>query len=364
MAVIDKAFSVNIIDNGPNQGNQDGMSSDSSITNYSTEAVSFLIDEGLAQVTVYGSFPDILPPQTLNDLFISYPADSLFIDRYTGSLGPNYEGDSATVGTLISDVSSDLSMPFSALINPFSLALTADFYSGDDTFIASKFSGVADDRMFGFGGNDTFYTYGTGERYDKVYGGDGIDTAVYESPRNYFEIFPAPNKIYNTLTDARDLDGYTVVDRTGDESGDQLVDVERLRFTDTNVALDFGRDQNSFKAAALITTLFGSDSISDYFAPAVGLFDDGMTGNQIAQLVIDLGLVSTSSNEKFVETIYENVIGIAPDSLTIAIYANQLDSGDISHAGLVALGASVPLIENQIEDLGDWRISGLDYFGF
>lgn len=365
MAITEKVYSINILENGPTGDNLIGIPLSAPIVNYSTSSLTFLIDDGVVQITVDGAFPQFASaPSTLEELVANQSAGSIFVNGYSGSLGPSWTGDNPPSGTLLIEQSSDTPYAFSMMLDPLTLERAKEIYSGDDLFYGSTSPDISDDRVFGFGGDDTFYTYGTGDRYDKVYGGDGIDTAVYEAPRGYFEIFPAPERIYNVLTDARDLDGFSVVDRTGDESGDQLVDVERLRFTDTNVALDFERGQNGFKAAALITTIFGSDYIPSYFAPAVGLVDDGMANDQIAQLVIDLGLISTASNETFVETIYENVIGMAPDSLTRAIYADQLSSGDISHAELISLGANVPLIENQMDDLGDWRISGLEYLGF
>jgi len=114
----------------------------------------------------------------------------------------------------------------------------------------------------------------------------------------------------------------------------------------------------------MITTLFGADLIPTYFAPAVGLIDDGMSEIAIAQLVIDLGLIESSSNQSFVAEIYENVVGQSPDPLTLALYTSQLDKGELTQAGLVAIGASVPLIEAQITDLSSWRESGLEYLGF
>jgi len=365
MSITEKVFSVNIIENGPIGDNLKATPLSSQITSYSASNLSFLVDDGVVQITLNGSFPELdSSPTTLGDLLEFQSADSIFINGYSGSLGPSWSSDNPPSGTLLIEQSSDIPYSMSLLLEPLTLSKAQELYSGDDVFYGSTSSDVADDRIFGFGGDDIFYTYGTGDYYDKVYGGDGVDTAVYDAPKSHFEIFPAPTKIYNVLTSARDLEGYSVVDRKGDQSGDQLVDVERLRFTDTNVALDFERGQNSFKAAAMITTIFGAEYIPSYFAPAVGLFDDGMTDNQIAQLVIDLGLISTTSSEAFVETVYENIVGVQPDNLTKAIYSNQLDSGDISYAELIVLGANVPLIENQMGNLSDWRISGLEYVGF
>lgn len=140
--------------------------------------------------------------------------------------------------------------------------------------------------------------------------------------------------------------------------------IERLEFTDKKVAVDFERGENSFKAAALITTMFGSDLIPTYFAPAVDLIDQGSSIDQIAQLAIDLGLVDASSNENFFANVYENVVGVEADPSTQALYVSQLDSGELSQAELVVIGANASIIEAQMSELATWRESGLDYLDF
>jgi len=362
VSVVSTAYLSEVFRNGPDD--QLYFTNDTEIISSSTSNIKYLWGDGAYYINYFGSFS--LPNQSLSTYgdLLEFGGSTSSISRYTITAGPSHpEGVAEGMLLLKETLSAPISL--SDVSQPANYQFVTDYYSGDDTFIASKAEGIAaDDIIFGFGGNDTFYTYGTGERYDKVYAGDGIDTAVYEAPRSNFDIFRAPNNIYNVLTDARDLEGFSVVDRVGNESGDQLVDVERLRFTNTNVALDFGREQNSYKAAAMITTLFGADLIPTYFGPAVGLIDDGMSEIAIAQLVIDLGLIESSSNQSFVAEIYENVVGQSPDPLTLALYTSQLDKGELTQAGLVAIGASVPLIEAQITDLSSWRESGLEYLGF
>lgn len=245
-----------------------------------------------------------------------------------------------------------------------------DEWSGDDTFIGDR-NIPQPDAVYGYGGNDRFVmTYSDGAA-EKFRGGDGVDTAVFESNSEHWNIIPTTNA-WNTLSQQTDLTGYNVTDSrfvgtdTYGEFGHilQIVEVERLEFSDKKVALDFDRGENSFKAAALIATIFGAENISTYFAPAIDLIDQGVTEVQIAQLVIDLGLLNVSSNEQFVSDIYENVVGITPDPLTQAIYANQLNSGELTHSGLIAIGANASIVESQMPELDVWRENGLDYFGF
>ena len=170
----------------------------------------------------------------------------------------------------------------------------------------------------------------------------------------------SPTDLYASVSEE-----YLTIPVTG-SSGQTIyvTNVERLELTNTRVALDFEQGQNGFKAAALITTMFGAELIPTYFSPAVSLVDQGSTEEQIAQLVIDLGLLDTSSNETFFSEIYQNVLGVEPDALTRALYVNQLDSGQLSHAGLVVIGSNASIIEAQMSELTTWREVGLEYLGF
>lgn len=256
-------------------------------------------------------------------------------------------------------------------IASFQVSLTdlqAEF-AGNDVFTGDR-DVASSDGAHGYGGNDRFVmTYGK-DFTEKFRGGDGVDTAVLESSSNHWKIIPT-DSAWNPTTNKPDLVGYRIEDNrfTGTSTYGanghilEIVEVERLVFTDKKVALDFDRGGNSYKTAAIITTMFGSESVPTYFAPAVGLVDQGQTAEQIAQLVIDLNLIDVSSNKNFVETIYKNVVGVTPDPLTQAIYAGQLDRGELSHAGLVGIGSNASLIESQMSSLAAWQNSGLDYLG-
>ena len=225
--------------------------------------------------------------------------------------------------------------------------------------------GSRNDNLLGYAGNDRLITGGGSDFVD---GGDGLDVAVLTGESSYE--FLDPVVVIKSMSSPTELgvdvsvEYLTIPVQGSSGQTTYLTNVERLEFTNTQVALDFEQGQNGFKAAALITTMFGSDLIATYFAPALSLVDLGSTDTQIAQLVIDLGLIDTSSNEQFFSNIYENVVGVEADPLTQALYVSQLDSGELSHAGLVAIGSNVSIIESQMSELATWRESGLDYLGF
>ena len=225
--------------------------------------------------------------------------------------------------------------------------------------------GSRDDNLLGYAGNDRLITGGGSDFID---GGEGLDVAVLTGESSYEFLDPVV-KIKSMASPTEfgvDIsEEYLTIPVQG-SSGQTtyITNVESLEFTSKKVALDFDRGENSYTAAALITSIFGAEFIPTYFSPAIGLVDQGSTVTEIAQLVIDLGLLDTSSNETFFSEIYQNVLGVEPDALTQALYVNQLKSGQLSHAELVAIGATATVIESQMSELSTWRESGLEYLGF
>lgn len=240
-------------------------------------------------------------------------------------------------------------------------------YSGNDTFVgaisATKTSDS--DTLDGFAGNDTFYGNGSGKYDDIFYGGSGIDTSVYRGKYANYTI--TKGTIWNDYTSKSDLAGFYVTDKTGLDGKQQLNSIERLQFTDGTLALDFARGENGYKAAMMIGAAFGKQKISEYFAPAVQLFDQGMSSDDVAKLVIDLKLIEnaigSNTNKAFVDAVYKNVVGVLPDALSQALYTNYLDTGTMSKAQLLALAAGVDLLENQI-NLTGLQSTGTFYAAF
>lgn len=240
-------------------------------------------------------------------------------------------------------------------------------YSGNDTFIGALNPGKndANDTVDGFGGNDVFYGNGSGSWVDIFYGGAGTDTSVYRGKSTSYTI--ATGSVWNEYSQKTDLQGYIVTDKTGLDGRQQLSGVERLKFTDGTLALDFNRGENGYKAAMLIGAAFGKDKVSTFFAPAIGLFDQGMTTDGVAKLVTDLKLIEnaigSTSNKAFVSTVYKNVTGVLPDALTEAMFTSYLDTGAMDKAQLLSLASGVGVLENQI-GLTGLQTSGLIYTSF
>ena len=109
--------------------------------------------------------------------------------------------------------------------------------------------------------------------------------------------------------------------------------------------MDFQQGQNGHLTAMMIGTAFGASKVSAYFAAGVSLYDAGQTNLQVATLIEQLGLIESqigsTSNTAWLDFVYKNVVGVAPDSASEASYVNALNNGTYTKASLLALAAGV-----------------------
>jgi serralysin len=211
--------------------------------------------------------------------------------------------------------------------------------SGHDDTLAGNaaanwlLGGLGNDRLEGRGGNDL------------LDGGNGLDTAAYGSARAGYSVTPT--------TAGHAVSGGA----TGDDS---LVSVERLSFTDRQVALDL--DGHAGTVAKVIGAVFGADSVQNaqYVGIGLGLLDSGMSGDALAQLALDARLGLQAGSQAVVDLLWGNVIGGAAPQGERDAYIALLDQGVYSAASLVRMAAdSAP---NQVNiDLVGLAAHGLDY---
>lgn len=191
----------------------------------------------------------------------------------------------------------------------------------------------------GNGGNDT------------LDGGAGSDTAAYAGARANFTV-------------ARTASGYTVADQTGAEGTDSLAGIERLQFSDRKLALDL--DGAAGNAAKVLGAAYGKAYLTpEFVGTAIGLFDNGMTMQQVCQLAIHtdlfLQLAGSHGNVDFVNLVYRNVVGSAPSDADRDYYVGLLQGGGgMSQADLLAAAANC--VPNQTNiDLVGLQQSGIEY---
>ena len=206
----------------------------------------------------------------------------------------------------------------------------------DDTIVgtgeANTISGLyGDDALRGGGGNDY------------VDGGPNMDVAQYGGQRGNFSV-------------GRAGAGWAVTDRTGQEGADTLVQVERIQFADSWVALDTAPGQSTYNAAIALRALVGPKSLRDPAATgaAIYAFDQGLSLQQfMAAIVAEPQFTRLApSNADFVRLVYHNVVGVAPGPGELAYYVNLLDTGQFTKASLAVLAATVDINAHSVEVTG------------
>jgi serralysin len=205
--------------------------------------------------------------------------------------------------------------------------------------------GAGDDTLYGLDGNDVL-TGGAGN--DFLDGGNGIDTAVYSGPFAAYTV--------TTAAGATSVaDGMPVRDGT-----DTLVNVERLAFADTRVAIDLGG--NAGIAARLVGALIGASSIHDPAAvgAALQLVDSGMPIDDVFVTELSWRLGPNPSFDAIVDLLYTNVAQHAPSAAAHAYYVQLLVDGTFTPASIAQYAAGTQRNADNI-DLVGLAAHGLPY---
>ena len=197
--------------------------------------------------------------------------------------------------------------------------------------------------VFGTSGNDRFSADAVAKIFDGL---GGIDMVSFGKAKADYVV-------------ARTATGYSVSDNT---LFDSLVNVERVQFTDVNLAFDL--DGHAGQAAKILGAVFGPASIGNkaYVGIGLQLLDGGMSYANLMQLALDTQLGAKASNAAVVNLLYTNVVGSAPPAADAAYYVGLLSSGTYTPATLGVLAADTALNQTHI-DLVGLAATGLAYTG-
>jgi Ca2+-binding RTX toxin-like protein len=193
-------------------------------------------------------------------------------------------------------------------------------------FVDKTVSLVVNDTIKGQPGTDFFD------------GGLGLDTVVYSGPMERYTVNKTGNR-------------YVVSEPTGSDDTDYLINIERLQFSNTKVALDM--TGNAGDAARLIGALLGPSYVKDKALAGVviGLLDQNYSTQTIATLglgtITYIGLAGSSSNEDFVKHVFKNVIGRPPAEAELQTYVGMLSAGT-SQAALAVMAADTEFTAEKI----------------
>jgi len=209
------------------------------------------------------------------------------------------------------------------------------------------------DNLFGTTGDDVFQAAGGhdtltgGAGNDTLDGGSGADTAVYGSNRASYSISGTAS-------------GFGV---SGPDGNDTLSGIERFDFADKNLAMDLGPGQAAGNTVQVIGAAFDAPTIQqhpDYVGIGLNLFDSGVSMLAVCQLVI--GAMGNPTNVAFVNTVYQNVVGIPPPDSERALYVGLLQNsgGTMTQAELLMLAATAGVNEININLVG-LQESGVEF---
>jgi hypothetical protein len=211
----------------------------------------------------------------------------------------------------------------------------------DATFTVASSANLA-----GTAGKDTLTATAGNNAID---GRDGIDTVVYAGPRANYTI-------------AKETWGYGVTDKVGNGGHDAVINVERLQFDDTSVALDING------AAGQAFRLY--QAALDRPAESAGLgfwiyqLDRGLSLDDMVQDIINTQpefiqkYGSNPTDAQFVNLLYANVLHRSPDAAGYDFWVKALTNHDTTHVGIVKFFSESP--ENQAQVIGSIQ-NGITY---
>jgi hypothetical protein len=259
----------------------------------------------------------------------------------SSNIGVTVTANGSVGGTAVStDYTATLSIAAGAVIESAVGSAFADTLIGNAAGNWLE-GGAGNDTLAGQGGNDILVG---GAGNDVLDGGEGIDMAVYASSRESYTI-------------ARTANGVSV---SGVDGTDLLVGVERLSFSDGQLALDLAGEAGT--VAKVIGAVFGADCVhnAQYVGIGLNLIDNGMSSQDLVALALGCRLGADPSNDAVVELLYENLFGSAPAAAQKDGFVALLDQDALSQESLGQIAADHALNTAHI-DLVGLSAAGLEY---
>ncbi|MSR12770.1 MAG: hypothetical protein EXR84_13465, partial [Gammaproteobacteria bacterium] len=211
--------------------------------------------------------------------------------------------------------------------------------SGNDSLTG----GAGTDSLVGGTGNDTL---AGGAGNDVLNGGTGIDMAVYQAASNDSRV---------TLSQSR----WNVF--AGTSLGtDELINVERIKFTDKYLAIDL--NGNAGTVAKILGAFLGASGVkrADLVGVGLGLLDGGMTYEGFLQEAIDAVFGKKPSGAVLVNHFYQTLTGQTAPQAIVNEYAALIDNGSLTP---VSLARQVAEYELNLQNIGlvGLATTGIEY---
>lgn len=216
---------------------------------------------------------------------------------------------------------SDVAIPVK---NYFSLTTWADVLKGGDTVIG----GPGGDNLVVFGGNATFKGMG---------GNDGLlamlnsgNMAIYQGSFDQYQI-SLSNSI--SIGDYLGLTGVVIQDTVSDRDGrDMAVNIDRLKFSDINLALDTGKGEIAGSAYRLYKAAFDRLPEAEGLGFWINSLDHGADLVNVAQGFINsdefrVMYGANPTDQQFVTLLYNHVLHRPPEGEGYQFWLNSLSQG-------------------------------------
>jgi hypothetical protein len=210
-----------------------------------------------------------------------------------------------------------------------------------EPFVANSSTGTnTGDNVYGYLGSVTYYENHTQGKYsDCVIGGTGgINTVILPNAAKAYTINQSSG-IWDQNTQKSDLSGFNINLTTSPSVAlVQTSNVQRLQFTDTNVALDNGPTQTAGSVYMLYQATFNRTPDAAGLGYWINAVDKGanIITNVAASFVTSPEFVakygSNPSNASYVDNLYQNVLHRAGESGGVAYWNQQLNTGAATKA--------------------------------
>ncbi|MDA8671623.1 M10 family metallopeptidase C-terminal domain-containing protein [Gammaproteobacteria bacterium] len=217
--------------------------------------------------------------------------------------------------------------------------ITVNYGTTIENIIGSAFN----DALFGNAQDNVIMSNGGSDIID---GGDGTDIAIYSESLSAI-----------TLSSTKEGASVTWEITLANGDKDTLVNVERLSFNDTRVALDL--DGHAGSTAKLLGAFLGSAGISNksFFGIGLQYLDSGGTYESLMELAISTVFGETPNSRSVVATFYKNLTGQRAPESVMDMYSSLLDDGDLS-----VLSLSLQVADNEF-NLSNINLVGLSSTG-
>ena len=171
----------------------------------------------------------------------------------------------------------------------------------------------------------------------------GTDTLVINGLLNEFAMSGASSNSSQGNTALAPLNASAIITQTATQFSASLQNIERLSFTDFNLALDTQATSSAGKAALLAGAVFGASFARDtqVLGALITMFDAPfMTDAQVANFALNVLLGDNPNFKTLVDMLYQNVTGALPNSAESASYVKLLEAGFYSPATLALFAAN------------------------